>query len=260
MRRKLFLSFLPFAVALLAEAKPPLMAVPVYTYQVVKAYPHDPDAYTQGLVMHDGTLYESTGLQGESTLRRVDLNNGSVLQKREIPEKFFGEGLAWSKDNLVQITWQDHVGTVYDPLTMEPKKTFSYPTEGWGLTSDGKSLILSDGSETLYFLDPETFQETRRITVKELGKAVPMLNELEYVKGEIFANVYQSDRIARINPKTGEVTGWIDLTGLLPASERTGTVDVLNGIAYDAKQDRLFVTGKLWPKLYEIKLVKVGGR
>ena len=224
-------------------------------YRVVHVYPHDPQAFTQGLVYIDGHLYESTGLYGRSSLRMVDLATGRVEQRVDLPQQYFGEGLAPWGSTLVQLTWQNHVAFVYDRFSFRRLRTINCPWEGWGLTEDGKSLILSDGSATLRFLDPETFHELREITVKDQGKSVDKLNELEYIRGEIYANIWYSDRIARISPATGAVLGWIDLKGLLPASERTDPDAVLNGIAWDAAHDRLFVTGKLWPELFEIKVV-----
>jgi glutaminyl-peptide cyclotransferase len=229
-------------------------AVPVYRYQVVKSYPHDRQAFTQGLVYLDGYLYEGTGLTGQSAIRKVRLESGEVLQQRRIDDKYFGEGIAvWDK-TLVQLTWQSEVGFVYDLASFEPMRTFRFTGEGWGLTHDGKRLIMSDGTPTLRFLDPVTFKETGSLTVRDRGVPVDDLNELEIVKGEIFANVWQSHRIARISPKTGQVTGWIDLSGLLSPREAIG-VDVMNGIAYDPQGDRLFVTGKLWPKVFEVRVV-----
>ena len=227
---------------------------PTYSYKVVRSFPHDRQAYTQGLVYLDGFLYEGTGLHGQSNIRKVRLETGEVLQKRRIDDKYFGEGIAVVGSNLIQLTWQTEVGFVYDLATFAPKRTFSYTGEGWGLTYDGTRLIMSDGTPTLRFLDPATLRETGRLPVRDGGTPVDELNELEVVKGEIFANVYQTHRIARISMKTGRVTGWIDLSGLLSPRDAAG-VDVLNGIAYDAAKDRLFVTGKLWPKLFEIQLV-----
>jgi glutamine cyclotransferase len=237
-----------------SPAAPPQRAAPVYRYQLVKSYPHDPQAFTQGLVYLDGFLYEGTGLNGRSTIRKVRLENGEVLQQRRLDEKYFGEGIAIWKKTIFQLTWQSEIGFVYDLSSFEPVKTFSYSGEGWGLTHDGTQLIMSDGTPTLRFLNPATLEETRRLTVRDAGVPVDDLNELEIVKGEIFANVWQNHRIARISPKTGQVTGWIDLTGLLSPREAVG-VDVMNGIAYDAAGDRLFVTGKLWPRLFEIRIV-----
>jgi glutaminyl-peptide cyclotransferase len=231
----------------------PTTAVPVYRYQVVKSYPHDRQAFTQGLVYLDGFLYEGTGLNGQSAIRKVRLETGELLQERRIDAKYFGEGIAvWGK-TLVQLTWQSEIGFVYDLASFEPIKSFGFTGEGWGLTHDGKRLIMSDGTPTLRSLDPATFKETGRLVVEDGGVPVDDLNELEVVKGEIFANVWQTERIARISPTTGQVTGWIDLSGILPPREATG-VDVMNGIAYDAAGDRLFVTGKLWPKVFEVRI------
>lgn len=229
--------------------------VPEYGYEVVHTYPHDPLAYTQGLFYLNGLLYEGTGLNGRSSIRKVKLETGEVLEKRDIAEQYFGEGIINWKDRLVEITWQSQTGFVYDLATFGLRSQFRYPGEGWGLTQDGKRIIMSDGTSELRFWDPETLQETGRIAVTDEGRPVPDLNELEWIKGEVYANVYQTDRIARIDPDSGRVVGWIDLTGILSPDERPGT-DVLNGIAYDAKGNRLFVTGKLWPKLFEIRLVK----
>ena len=230
-------------------------ATPTFTYRVVRSYPHDPQAYTQGLVFHGGVLYEGTGLNGQSSIRKVRLETGEVLQIRPLDRKYFGEGIAIVGGRLIQLTWQTEVGFVYDLATFDSRRTFTYTGEGWGLTYDGTRLIMSDGSPTLRFLDATTLKETGRLTVRDHGKPVEDLNELEIVKGEILANVYQTERIARISPKTGQVTGWIDLRGLLSPRERAG-VDVLNGIAYDSAKDRLFVTGKLWPRLFEIEIVQ----
>jgi len=224
------------------------------TWRVVRTYPHDPHAFTQGLVFADGHLYESTGLNGESTLRMVNLTTGRTEQQLAVPGQYFAEGLATWGNTLVQLTWQSHVAFVYDRFSFRRLRTMSYPWEGWGLTSDGKSLILSDGSATLHFLDPATMHQLRYVTVKDHGRPVQDLNELEYVKGIVYANVWHSDRIARIAPGSGRVLGWIDLSGLLPDAEKSSPEAVLNGIAYDAAHDRLFVTGKLWPRLFEIQV------
>ncbi|MFC1463308.1 MAG: glutaminyl-peptide cyclotransferase [Candidatus Brachytrichaceae bacterium NZ_4S206] len=250
--------------AAVARSEPPLVsplpnpeppsAVITYTYAVINAYPHDPGAFTQGLVYADGVMYESTGLYGRSSLRRVALETGEVLQQRDLPPEYFGEGLALFDGRLIQLTWQNNIGFVYDAASFELQQTWAYATEGWGLTHDGAHLIMSDGSATLRFLDPVTFAVQREVRVIDGGQPVVRLNELEYVNGEVFANVWQTDWVARIDPQTGRVLGWIDLSGLLAPEERQGT-DVLNGIAYDAQNDRLFVTGKLWPKLFEITLV-----
>jgi glutaminyl-peptide cyclotransferase len=231
-------------------------SIPEYGYEVVHSYPHDPGAYTQGLLYLDGYLYEGTGMEGRSSIRKVKIETGEVLQRREIPESYFGEGIVNWKDHLVEITWRSKTGFVYNLTSFTPVREFTYPGEGWGLTQDGARIIMSDGTAQLRFWDPETLRETGRVTVTADGETVDQLNELEWVKGEVFANVYQTDRIARINPSNGKVTGWINLAGILSRADRTGMEDVLNGIAYDAKGDRLFVTGKQWSKLFEIKLVK----
>jgi glutamine cyclotransferase len=229
--------------------------VPVATYRIVNTYPHDPSAFTQGLFFVDGFLYEGTGLRGHSSLRKVDLKTGNILRVRQLPAQLFGEGITIYGNRVIQLTWRARVGLVYDRKTFQLLDTFTYPTEGWGITHDDRSLIMSDGTSTLYFLDPQTFQEVHRLTVHTRDGPVSRLNELEYVQGEIYANVWQTDRIARISPATGEVLGWIDLEGLLGPEDRKRRIDVLNGIAYDVKNDRLFVTGKLWPKLFEIELI-----
>jgi glutamine cyclotransferase len=228
-------------------------------YRVVNTYPHDRNAFTQGLIFLDGHLYESTGQQGHSSLRMVDLETGRVLQGAPLKSKYFAEGLTNWGSTLVQLTWLSHIGFVYNRSSFRLLRTFKFDFEGWGLTQDGKDLIASDGSTTLRFLDPVTFSEVRRIEVTDHGKPVQELNELEYIHDEIYANVWHSDRIARISPATGQVLGWIDLTGLLPANLHPGPEGVLNGIAYDAEHDRLFVTGKLWPLLFEIKVIPENG-
>ncbi|MGO9936039.1 MAG: glutaminyl-peptide cyclotransferase [Terracidiphilus sp.] len=225
------------------------------TYRVVHAYPHDQQAFTQGLIYVDGHLYESTGIQGKSSLREEDLDTGRILQFQDVPSKYFAEGLTDWGSTLIQLTWQSHIALVYDRATFRFLRSFQYDGEGWGLAHDAKNLILSDGSATLRFFDPATFRETRRITVKDHGKSVDQLNELEFIHGQIYANIWHSDRIARISPATGAVLGWIDLGNLLPASQHSSAEAVLNGIAYDAAHDRIFVTGKLWPKLFEIQVV-----
>lgn len=225
------------------------------SYRVVHTYPHDPNAFTQGLLYMDGHLYESTGLKGPSSLRMVDLESGKVQQFAPVPAQYFAEGLTDWGSTLIQLTWQSHVAFVYDRFSFRVLRTFNYDGEGWGLAEDGKNLILSDGSSTLRFLDPGDFHVVRRIEVKDGGKPVTELNELEYVRGQIYANVWHSDRIARISPATGRVLGWIDLSGLWPASQRPNPEDVLNGIAYDRAHNRLFVTGKFWPSLFEIEVI-----
>ena len=225
------------------------------TYQVVHAYPHDTQAFTQGLIYLDGHLYESTGIRGQSSLRMEDLTTGSILKFHEVPSDYFAEGLTNWGSTLIQLTWETHLALVYDRATFQQLRTFSYTGEGWGLTQDGKSLILSDGTAQLRFLDPATFHELRRITVRDHGKPITQLNELEYIHGQVFANIWHSDRIARIDPATGRVAGWIDLSGLLPKSERSNPEAVLNGIAWDEQNQRLFVTGKLWPRIFEIRIL-----
>ncbi|HKC72272.1 MAG TPA: glutaminyl-peptide cyclotransferase [Terriglobales bacterium] len=226
-------------------------------YRIVRVYPHDPNAFTQGLVYVDGHLYESTGLNGRSSLRMVELQTGQVLQHHELPAEYFGEGLTYWGASLVQLTWKAGTALVYDRFSFALQRTLHYAGEGWGLTQDGKSLILSDGSPVLRFLDPRTFREIRRLAVVDKnGHPVPDLNELEYIRGEIYANVWHTDRIARISPRSGRVLGWIDLSGLMDKSQLSDPDAVLNGIAYDSRLDRLFVTGKLWPKLFEIKVVR----
>lgn len=228
---------------------------PRYRVEVVQSYPHDPEAFTQGLVWDDGVLYEGTGLHRRSSLRRVELETGKVLQIHRIGDQFFGEGIAIWGDRIYQLTWQSKVGFIYDKESFSQLSTFTYPTEGWGLTHDGERLIMSDGSSNLYFRDPETFAEIGRVRVMDGDKPITRLNELEYVEGEVFANVWQTDWIARIDPESGKIIGWIYLAGLLSSADRARPVDVLNGIAYDDANDRLFVTGKLWPKLFEVRVV-----
>jgi glutaminyl-peptide cyclotransferase len=237
-------------------------AIPVYGFMVKNTYPHDPQAFTQGLFFKDGHLYETTGLQGRSSLRKVDLATGKVLQKKELAGEFFGEGSAPIGNEIVGLTWTSHVGFVYDQKTFALKRRFNYAGEGWGLASDAERVYMSDGSNAIRVLDPKTLEEVRRIQVTAEGKPVVRLNELEVVDGQIFANVWGTDLIARIDPLTGNVVGWIDLTNLLPQGQRgTDSVDaVLNGIAYDGKRHRLFVTGKLWPKVFEIELVQIKNR
>ena len=228
---------------------------PVQSYRVVKAYPHDAAAYTQGLVYRDGFLYESTGLNGRSSLRKVKLETGEVVQQRSVDRTYFAEGLAEWDGQLIQLTWQSNVAFVYDLATFAPRGTLHYTGEGWGLTRDREGFILSDGTDQLRFLDPKTFREIRRVRVTDRGSPVRDLNELEYIRGEVYANVWHTDRIARISPQTGRVTGWIDLRGLLSSGYRLDAEAVLNGIAHDAASNRLFVTGKLWPRLFEIEIV-----
>ncbi len=227
-----------------------------YGYEVVNVYPHDENAFTQGLVFYDGHLYESTGLRGRSSLRKVELQTGTVLVSTPLHDNHFGEGLAVCQDRILQLTWQARVGFVYDPEGLTLVDSFTYESEGWGLTCDGVRLIMSDGSPRLYFRQPESFRVEYYVNVHDETTPVERLNELEFIDGMVYANVWQTDRIAIIDPADGLVTGWIDLSGLLDTMEVTARVDVLNGIAYDAAGDRLFVTGKLWPWLFEIRLVE----
>jgi len=228
---------------------------PRFSFKVVKAFPHDPTAFTQGLVFADGIFYESTGLRGYSTLRKVAPDTGAVIQQVPVESRYFAEGLALVGNELLQLTWEERVGFVYDKATLKRLRTFTYPTEGWGLASDGKSLVMSDGSSHLFFLDPKTQKPVRDLPVVDGSRPVERLNELEFVRGELWANVWQTDRIARINPVTGFVTGWIDLGGLLRLEARGPEGDVLNGIAWDKAGDRVFVTGKKWPWLFQIEIV-----
>ncbi len=226
-----------------------------YTFRVVKTYPHDRYAFTQGLEYREGFLYEGTGLVGRSALRKLKLETGQVVQSFDLPQPFFGEGITVLNQQVVQLTWQSQTGFIYDKASFRVVKSFSYAGEGWGMANDGKQIYMSDGTSQIRVWDPVSFKETRRISVTDGGKPITALNELEFVRGEIWANVWQTDRIARISPADGRVLGWIDLSGILPRAERTTADAVLNGIAYDAATDRLFVTGKLWPKLFEIKVV-----
>lgn len=234
----------------------PVEKISTYGYEVVHVYPHDARAFTQGLVFHEGNLLESTGEVGHSSLRRVGIDDGKVLQKVDVPAPYFAEGITLLKGKIYQLTWQHQLGFVYDALTFEKTGQFNYTGEGWGLTNDGQSLILSDGTNRIRFLDPENFQVTKTIAVLDGKTPVMEINELEYVKGEIYANIWHADRIARIDPKTGAVVGWINLAGLLKPGEVQDEEAVLNGIAYEEASSRLFVTGKLWPKLFEIRLVR----
>jgi len=226
-----------------------------YGYRIVKTYPHDRTAFTQGLEYRDGFLYEGTGMFGRSSVRKIDLESGRVIQRYDLPQPFFGEGITVLNQQILELTWQSQTGFVYDKSSFRVLRSFNYPGEGWGLTNDGKQIYMSDGSPIIRVWDGVTLKEIRRLTVKDGATPVTQLNELEWVRGEIYANVWQTDRIARISPVDGRVLGWIDLTGILPKSERPDPDAVLNGIAYDAAGDRLFVTGKLWPKIFEIKLV-----
>jgi glutamine cyclotransferase len=223
-----------------------------WSYRVVNVYPHDPNAFTQGLVVHEGQLYEGTGLEGESSLRRVDLASGRVDRRRALDDRYFGEGIAILDRRIYQLTWQSRVGFIYDLETFERLGTFAYEGEGWGLTHDGDELIMSDGTPVVRFLDPDTLEVTRTITVRDGDTPVGELNELEYIEGEVWANVWRTDRIVRFDPADGRVVGWVDFGDLYP--RRAANADVLNGIAYDADAERIFITGKNWPQLYEIVL------
>ena len=248
---------LAIALATWSWGGSPPPEVQEYGYEVVHAYPHDAGAFTEGLFYLDGYLYESTGMERQSSVRKVRLETGEVLQKHDLPEQYFGEGIVVWKDRVIQLTYKSQVGFVYDLGGFQVQRQFEYPGEGWAMTQDGKRIIMSDGTPELRFWDPESLQEKGRVTVTEFGQPLKNVNELEYIKGEIYANVWLTNRIVRIDPATGKVTGSVDLTGLLKAGDFVeGQTDVLNGIAYDAKGDRLFVTGKRWPKLFEIRLVK----
>lgn len=249
-------------IVLLSQCCSPLLyaeelsaSPPVYSYKIINTYPHDAKAFTQGLAIDNDVLFEGTGLYGRSTLRKVDLKSGQRLNIRLLPAQVFGEGLTVFKSKIIQLTWQSRIALIYDKESLELLKTVDYPFEGWGITHNGNQLITSDGTEMLHILDPETLQEINHIRVVDNNGPVNHLNELEYVRGEIYANVWLTDRIARIAPETGRVVGWIDLAGIMDPEIRKQSADaVLNGIAYDDRNQRLLVTGKLWPKLFEIEL------
>jgi len=238
-----------------AAKKTSTVSVPEYTYKIVNVYPHDPQAYTQGLVYKDGYLYEGTGLNGRSSLRKVRLETGEVLQRVDLPPELFGEGIALLGGKIFQLTWKAGTGFIYDAHDFHLLRKFSYPGEGWGLTTDGRLLYMSDGTPEIRVLNPETLKEIRRIKVHDAASPVNELNELEFINGELFANIWQTDRIARISPRTGKVVGWVDLSGILSPMYRRTPDAVLNGIAYDPQGKRLFVTGKLWPNIFEIQLI-----
>ncbi|WP_035958818.1 glutaminyl-peptide cyclotransferase [Bryobacter aggregatus] len=224
-----------------------------YSYKVINSFPHDRNAFTQGLEFKDGIFYEGTGLNNRSSVRRVNPSTGEVLQKVDVPGQYFGEGITVIDDRILELTWKNEEGFIYNRKTLKQIGKFKYSGEGWGLANDGKQIYMSDGSANIRILDPKTLQEIRRITVKNAGRPIDQINELEYIDGEIWANVWQTDFILRISPKDGQITGIIDLTGIL---KDTNGTDVLNGIAWDAVGKRLFVTGKLWPKIFQIELVK----
>ncbi|MCU1285885.1 MAG: Glutamine cyclotransferase [Acidobacteriales bacterium] len=228
---------------------------PEYTFKIIRTYPHDSSAFTQGLAYRDGFLYEGTGLKGRSSLRKVRIETGKVVQRLDLSPEFFGEGITFSKNEIIQLTCQSQVGFVYDATNFRLLRRFSYPGEGWGLTTNGRELFMSDGTKEIRVLDSSTLTEKRRFTVHDGDISIDQLNELEFIDGEIFANIWQSNRIARISPQNGKVLGWIDLTGLLGPMYRLESGAVLNGIAYDPTRKCLFVTGKLWPSIFEIRLV-----
>ena len=230
------------------------LVVPTQGYQIVGMWPHDTSAFTQGLIFIDGKMYESTGQEGRSSLRQVDLQTGVVAKKVNVPEPYFAEGITQLNGKIYQLTWMHQVGFIYDAQKLEKIGEFRYDGEGWGITTDGKSLIISDGSNRLRFLDPDSFRVVKTIAVLDGKTPVDELNELEYVNGEIYANIWHDQRIVTIDPQNGRVTGWIDLTGLLRPGDVQDPEAVLNGIAYDQASGRLFVTGKLWPRVFEIKL------
>jgi glutamine cyclotransferase len=257
-RRRLILAFLLTMSwpSIIGQSSPPAGPgrPPEYTFKVVNAFSHDPAAFTQGLVYHDGFFYEGTGLNGRSQLRKVRLETGAVVQHVDLPGEYFGEGIAIVKNKVIQLTWQSHIGFIYNLSDFKLLRQFSYPGEGWGLTSRGNKIFMSDGTADIRVLDAITLKEKRRFTVRDGKAPIDQLNELEFVEGELFANVWQTDRIARISPQSGKVVGWIDLTGLLSPVYRRQDGAVLNGIAYDSAHKRLFVTGKLWPNIFEIQL------
>jgi len=260
-RRRLAFAFLLAALAqsLIGQTshRIPAKRPPDYTFKIVRTFPHDPTAFTQGLAYRDGFLYEGTGLKGRSSLRKVRLETEEVVQRVDLAPEFFGEGITLLRNEVIQLTWQSQTGFVYNLSDFHLLRQFSYPGEGWGLATNGKSdeIFMSDGTSEIRVLDSGTLAEKRRFTVRDGDTPIDRLNELEFVEGELFANVWQTDRIARISPQTGEVVGWIDLKGLLSPIYRLESGAVLNGIAYDANRKRLFITGKLWPSIFEIRLV-----
>lgn len=230
-------------------------ATPVDTYRVVAKFPHSISSYTEGFFYLDGLFYEGTGMIGRSALLAIDPATGQVRQRHDLPAQYFGEGIVDVGPDIYEWTWQSHIGFVIDRFTLQPVRQFTYTGEGWGMTRTATEIITSDGTATLRFRDPRTFKELRHIGVTDAGQPVQLLNELEYIHGEIYANVWHTNRIARISPSTGKVLRWLDLTGLLPASQMVDAESVLNGIAYDSKGDRLFVTGKQWPTIFQIKIL-----
>jgi glutamine cyclotransferase len=247
-----------FALCLLLFSAGVATAAPVFGYQLVAAYPHSTESYTEGFFYLDGLFYEGTGLQGHSAVLVTQPETGQPVQRLPLSPQYFGEGIVDWGPNLYEWTWQSHLGFIYDRFSLRKVGEFTYTGEGWGMTRTAKEIVTSDGTATLRFRDPATFRETRHIVVKDGAKVIDQLNELESIHGEIYANIWHSDRIARISPRDGHVIAWIDLTGLLPADQKINSEAVLNGIAYDAKHDRIFVTGKQWPKVFEIKVVRGG--
>ena len=230
-------------------------AAPVFGYKIVAKYPHSTESYTEGFFYLNGLFYEGTGREGHSAILVTQPETGKVMQRLEIPAQYFGEGIVDWGPNLLEWTWQSHIGFIYDRFSLRKLREFTYSGEGWGMTRTATQIITSDGTATLRFRDPETFRETRHIVVKDGARTIDQLNELEFIKGEIYANIWHSDRIARISPKDGHVIAWIDLTGILPDNQKINAESVLNGIAYDPQHDRLYVTGKQWPAVFQIKVV-----
>lgn len=251
-----FVSTVLFIFASMAKLVQADVAPVYYDYEVVSKIPHDKDAYTQGLFIYNGELFETTGKYGQSKLRRIDIDTGAILAEQQLPKQIFGEGSVFHKGDIYVLSWREQYGMVFDVSSLEQKRSFQYSGEGWGLTSNGEQLVMSNGSSTLKFTDPETFDILGSVDVSLRGRPVAALNELEWIDGEIYANVYQTNAIVRIDPMSGNVTGVIDMRGILPNEDfTTGQTDVLNGVAYDSESNRLFVTGKNWPWIYEIKLI-----
>ena len=240
----------------LAQPTPWETSQPIHGVRVVASFPHDPEAFTQGLAIRDGKLYESTGNYGESVVRHVELSTGRVLQQTDLTPDLFGEGITLWGDRLVQLTWREGKGLVYEQASLRRERSFAIDGEGWGITQDDRHWIISDGTEVLRFLDPATLALIRRVRVLDADRPVRYLNELEYVEGQVWANIWHNDMIARIDPDSGQVLGYIDLSGLYPKAQRQNRHQVLNGIAYDPASGRLFVTGKNWPRLYEIRVLE----
>ena len=264
-RSILFLIIFFFCLELVAIAdegqkKPPYSVLkstkaPISSIKVINIYPHDAKAFTQGLLYYNGYLYEYTGLNGKSTLRKIDIKSGKILQELKLNQKYFAEGITIHKNKIYQLTWQNNIVFVYDLLSFKLLNNFSYPGEGWGITTDGKNLFKSNGTAVIDCIDPEHFTVVRKINVHDGNTAISNLNELEFIRGEIWANILMENVIARISPQTGKVLGWVDLSKLYNLLPDNSRVDVLNGIAYDQDNDRLFMTGKFWPKIFEIKIV-----